>query len=112
MLCASCSLCLVHTFFIEMEDELLHLLAIQDLQEAEESVEQHEAAVRVQHLPLNFAVRNPMELTNEQFAKVFRLDKDSFTYLEDLLRPHMTPPIRNGGLDIRNKVGVMIFLNT
>ncbi|XP_031334651.1 putative nuclease HARBI1 [Photinus pyralis] len=47
---------------------------------------------------------NPLELSDFQFIQMFRLNKDLFDYLKNMIEPYMRPQLRNTDLSISTRI--------
>lgn len=60
--------------------------------------------------PRHYVPHNPFEESEDQFIKIYRLNKNSVNELVDIIRPFMVEPNRVGALDIERKVGTYPFI--
>lgn len=75
--------------------------AVQDLEDAEDN-----AVVRQN---LNMDIGDPLNtMTNDQFRKTFRLSKELFEYLEDILRPYLRQGPHRTDISKRKKVIIIM----
>lgn len=89
------------------DDEILFEIMLHDLQDAEQQAEIEDRKM------WHSSRRDPLEdLSNANFMKLFRLNKDLCRMvIETLINIQQPPPVRKSALDIKTKVGMLnIFM--
>lgn len=81
-----------------MED-LLHLELIEELENAEIAVEAEN----------NINIRDPVtELNEDQFQRLFRVTKDLFRFIVEIVQPYMRAKVKKTDLEVSEKVSTNI----
>lgn len=83
-----------------MDDEIDDMIAEQIFDDVDDAQEQVERRF--------LEKRNPFELSNVQFVKMFRLTKQLVRYLIELLTPLLIQPSRRSALTVETKVSIVI----
>lgn len=83
-----------------MDDEIDDMIAAQIFDDLDDAEEQAQVPRRL------LEKRNPFELGDEQFTKMFRLTKPLVRELIELLSPLLVQPSRRSALSVETKVSI------